>query len=316
MCARYQAAKEDAIPQRKVGTLTPVLLLMILAGAGRSPAQTRLFYSGFERDVSVQNYTITGKDDSAGYDWNTDLGRVDFIRDNAPQSELIQGTAHLRILTEPHPVTGAVDNRILNIYLPVQSAYTEHKLRAQWSLHIDEPEANRLAFATRYLVKVSSTISRHIDKFYNLYEISEDQHADPDLAYGWSVKISERNEALYFDVHCRNRNHISQIFWDEHSTVPIPLDEWFWLEVYMQRHTSDGRFYVAVQPVGGKKQVVCDKTPIRTTSAPGTRLARVTCFKYYMNSIYKDTEMNIFYDDFELWDGMPSKTPVTLTDME
>ncbi len=99
--------------------------------------------------------------------------------------------------------------------------------------------------------------------------------------------------------------------WDEINTnVKVPIGKWFTAELYYKEGDSkNGRYYMAIQPKGGEKQVVFDVTRVTHNSAD-TSPDGVTDFnplKLYTSKGLidfmrsKNKTLQIYWDDFKLW---------------
>lgn len=99
--------------------------------------------------------------------------------------------------------------------------------------------------------------------------------------------------------------------WSEiNQNVKVPIGQWFTLEYYYKEgDAANGRFYMAVQPEGGKKEVIFDVTEF-THNSHDPNPAGVTDFnplKLYTSKKLIDymasngKTLQIYWDDFKLW---------------
>ncbi len=93
-----------------------------------------------------------------------------------------------------------------------------------------------------------------------------------------------------------------QEFWRiENTTVPVPVGEWFKLEVYWKRSTgSDGRVWMAVNG-----QVIGDQ-PGPNVGPNNSPINRIMASQLYSGSVYPIFQ---WVDDLQIWSGFPSAQP-------
>jgi len=99
--------------------------------------------------------------------------------------------------------------------------------------------------------------------------------------------------------------------WDEINTkVKVPIGKWFTAEYYYKEGDSKtGRYYMTIQPDGGKKEVVFDlirvthnsqdKNPDGVTEFNPLKLYTSKGLIDFMRS--KNKTLQIYWDDFKLW---------------
>lgn len=99
--------------------------------------------------------------------------------------------------------------------------------------------------------------------------------------------------------------------WSEiNKDIAVPIGKWFTLEYYYKEgDADDGRFYLTIQPDGGKKQVVFDVNRYTHNSEdPNPRgVSDFNPLKLYTSKKLIDYMSNngktlqIYWDDFKLW---------------
>ncbi|HCY41584.1 MAG TPA: DUF4886 domain-containing protein, partial [Prolixibacteraceae bacterium] len=99
--------------------------------------------------------------------------------------------------------------------------------------------------------------------------------------------------------------------WKEtNQKVKVPIGQWFTLEYYYKEgDANNGKFYMTIQPDGGKKEIIYDLTKI-THNTKDPNPDGVTDFNPiklytskklidYMGS--QNKTLQIYWDDFKLW---------------
>jgi hypothetical protein len=95
------------------------------------------------------------------------------------------------------------------------------------------------------------------------------------------------------------------------KTIPIPLGQWFTLDIYMKRgEGNDGKMVVKLTIDGGQTQVLFDVA--NTTQYPGhpeIQLKSWQPFKLYLNDVYLDwmrangKTISAYYNDFKWFEN-------------
>ena len=105
--------------------------------------------------------------------------------------------------------------------------------------------------------------------------------------------------------------------WDEiNSAVKVPIGKWFTAEYYYKEGDKDnGRYYMTIQPDGGKKEIIFDVTHF-THNSEDQNPDGVTDFnplKLYTSKGLIDfmrsngKTLQIYWDDFKLWKNKRSE---------
>jgi len=92
--------------------------------------------------------------------------------------------------------------------------------------------------------------------------------------------------------------------------VKVPIGQWFTLEYYYKEgDANNGKFFMTIQPDGGKKEIIYDLTKI-THNTKDSNPDGVTDFnpiKLYTSKKLIDymgsqgKTLQIYWDDFKLW---------------
>lgn len=110
-------------------------------------------------------------------------------------------------------------------------------------------------------------------------------------------------------------------FWTESNTsVAVPLESWFTLEVYIKKGTtSTGRLQMWITPDGGSRTEVFDITDLTQDDLEADAYTNDwQIFKMYNSGDLADIAatagepIEIWYDDFEYWDGLPGFSMLTI----
>ena len=69
--------------------------------------------------------------------------------------------------------------------------------------------------------------------------------------------MTEAESDLHFFLTAEDKGH--RVWADRSSPVAVPIGTWFTMEYYLKEGDADtGRFYLAITPEGGTRQVVLD----------------------------------------------------------
>ena len=127
-------------------------------------------------------------------------------------------------------------------------------------------------------------------------------------------KPAKEESDLYFTLSAEDQGQIS-VWKAPQSNVKVPIGRWFTMEYYFKEgDTNTGRFYMAITPEGGTRQVVydihgythnsTDPNPDGLTGYNPMKLYTSKEVISYMKAQGKSLE--IYWDDFKLW---KNKTP-------
>lgn len=295
---------------------------------GQSPEKAELiFQSGFEPGSAIEakgsEADISGKDLSVAppNDWANDF-------DNHPEvgtfSLQYQGGMEsqrfAKIIAEP----GNPQNHVLHFWLNEPNVEGK-KGRIQANIYGGEKGLKEFYQSERIFLtedfKMVSTFPDEIHwltiaEFWNNITWSQQVQNRYRLTLGIG-KPAKGESDLYFIVDgqdCQLFADDSQKYttlWSEmNKQVKVPIGKWFILEYYYKEGDSKtGRFWMAIQTEGGKREVVFDLTRVThnsTDPAPDgvTEFNPIKLYKSkqlidYMWS--KGKTLQIYWDDFKLW---------------
>lgn len=126
-------------------------------------------------------------------------------------------------------------------------------------------------------------------------------------------KEKEVEADLHYNVHAqtfKKPNNFTDV-WNETATnFAIPFDQWMELELYvLEGDENNGRFYMAVTPEGGTKEVLFDIN--NTTQHPKEKcpdgFTHIQPLKWYtshdLTQYMKDEgkSLEVYWDDWQLW---------------
>ncbi|WNR46103.1 carbohydrate-binding protein [Paenibacillus roseipurpureus] len=123
------------------------------------------------------------------------------------------------------------------------------------------------------------------------------------------------NKPLYFHLVGEKMDG-RQIIWNgiPKSSFTVPYDQWMTLEFYYKKgDATTGRFYVAVTPQGGSRQILFDEVnwTYHPSNPSPVGLANFNPLKLYTSELYinhirnNGGVMQLYWDNFELWNGWP-----------
>lgn len=154
-----------------------------------------------------------------------------------------------------------------------------------------------------------------ISEFWNNAGWSEKNGFRLTLGIG---KYTAGNEDLHFILDAQDHNLVdgkwqSPTIWSApHSDVAVPIGKWFTMEYYFKEgDAKNGRFYLAITPDGGKKQVIYDiinfthctfdPNPNGLNDYNPMKLYTSTDVVSFVRS--KGKTLQIYWDDFKLWEN-------------
>ncbi|NJO68273.1 MAG: hypothetical protein HC830_02465 [Bacteroidetes bacterium] len=133
------------------------------------------------------------------------------------------------------------------------------------------------------------------------------------LTVGIGKPTGEKSE-LHFMVDAEDYDYSTkkyiELWHDMNKTIAVPIGKWFTLEYYMKEgNAQSGRFYMAITPEGGKKQVIFDITNFtHNTKDPNPDgITLWNPMKLYTSKKLVDytrgqgKALQIYWDDFSVW---------------
>jgi hypothetical protein len=126
----------------------------------------------------------------------------------------------------------------------------------------------------------------------------------------WNIALHKEKGTgtpLHWEIEGEYMQPKRELFWDhENKTIPVPLGQWFTLDVYMKRGEGEnGRFTVKIKLDGGTEQTIVDV--LDSTIYPGHPELPIYSwqfFKLYLDDVYLDymhangKKVYAFYNDF------------------
>jgi len=294
----------------------------------QSPVQAELvFQSGFEPGSNVANKgsdaDITGKDLSVAVpnDWVEDFDKHPEVGIFSLQYQ--GGTESQRfakIIAEP----GNPQNHVLHFWLNEPNVGGS-KGRIQANIYGGEKGLKEFYQSERiFLHEDFNTVRTFPDEIHwlTIAEFWNNITWSQQVPYGFRITLGIGKPAtgtgdLYFILDgqdCQLFENGSQKYttlWSEtNQKVKVPIEKWFTLEYYYKEgDAQNGRFWMAIQPEGGNKEVIFDLTKV-THNSKDPEPDGVTEFnpmKLYTSKKLIDymksqgKTLQIYWDDFELW---------------
>lgn len=282
-----------------------------------------IFHSGFEGTTSLYSFTaqttkITGIDQqvTAPNNWVTDfapwVGRFDFSFEGGD-------TTMRKVSIVPDPTNSS--NKVLEYWLADANALNFTKGRIQANAADGNGMKEVYQKVRMYLSTDFNTIKTWdqesdwltIFEFWN--NKTWDNAPDPFRVKVTIAKPSASpNTSLNFRVTAQTYNPTNDAFstkWTSTNTsYQVPIAQWVTMEYYFKEgNTLTGRFYLAITPDGGSKQVLFDinncthdptiNNPDGLTDFNPMKIYTSKELMDYMKSQGKI--LRIYWDDFELW---------------
>jgi hypothetical protein len=316
--------------QKKYHSLA--IMLIFLTGCQRTPVsknavtdQNLLFQSGFQNDTVVQrneDADIVGADRTLPdrNDWVKDLDNHPNIGNFNLQYQ--GGDASMRfakIIPEP----GNPANQVLHFWLN-ESNVGGSKGRIQANLYGNNGLKEFRQSVRMFLPADFATVRTYPKKidWLTIAEFWNNITWSQSIPYRFRItlgigKPTEKESDLFFILDAQdcelfpNGSQKYTTLWSEsNEQVKLPIGKWFTMEYYYKEGDSqNGKFYLAITPEGGQKQVVFDLTKLTHNSQDPNpdgvgdfnplKLYTSKDLINYMRS--KNKTLQIFWDDFKLW---------------
>lgn len=305
-----------------------VLLTAWLSTAAHAQAAPQLlFQTGFEGDTRVLPPDMNG-DRKPGFEFEHLAGRdpsrprSDFARDlpNGGRffAEYTGGTPEqrfARVIDDPTKP----GNRVLQFWLgdAYEASENQRKARVQTSLYDMKPGLKEFFHSVRVYLhpdfKVLEDYPQRIT-WLTLAEYWNNEWWVPGEKYGFRITVGMGKpgagaEPLSFIVHAERAGQHE--LWEGHNrALKLPIGQWFTLETYFREgDAANGRFYLALVPDGGQRQVVAD---IRNITHNPSDPAPDGMTGFNPMKLYTSKEvvgwakargkaLQVYWDDFELW---------------
>lgn len=295
-----------------------------------------LFNSGFEPGTKIKNgnNAFNSDDDLIGEDnsvsrpnnWITDLDNSSLVgRFNLQYQGGDTTQRFARIIPEP----GNPSNHVLHFWLN-EANVDGSKGRIQANLYGAEEGLKEFYQSVRvFLPEDFNTVRRFPDKisWLTIVEFWNNITWSQSVPHGFRItlgigKAAGADSDLYFildgqdcELFPDNSQKYTTLWADKSIGVNVPVQKWFTMDYYYKEgNCENGRFWMAVTPEGGEKQVVFDiknfthnsndNNPDGVTDFNPMKLYTSKKLIDYMRS--HGNTLQIYWDDFKLW---KDKTP-------
>lgn len=295
-----------------------------------------IFQSGFEPSSKIKhgNNPFTGDDDIVGRDnsvpapndWMEDLDNSKKVgRFNLQYQGGDTTQRYARIIPEP----GNPSNHVLHFWLN-DANVGGTKGRIQANLYGAEKGMKEFYQSVRILLPDDFNMVRKFPEkitWLTIFEFWNNITWNQTVPHGFRITLGigkpvawENDLCFILDGQdCELFPDGSQKYttlWKEvNQSVKVPIGKWFTIDYYYKEgDAKSGRFWMAIQPEGGEKQVVFDVTNY-THNTGDKNPDGVTDFnplKIYTSKKLIDfmrgngKALQMYWDDFKLWEG---KTP-------
>jgi len=285
-----------------------------------------IFQSGFEPDSKIVpsnlDADISGTDQSLNdhNDWVTDLDNHSNIGNFSLQYQGGDSTMRFaKIIAEP----GKPENHVLHFWLH-DSNVEGKKGRVQGNIYGIEKGMKEFYQSERvFLHNDFNTVRTFPNKisWLTIAEFWNNKTWDPAIPFGFRITLGIGKPVafesdLYFILDGQDYNSGSNTFttiWSEtNNKVKVPIGKWFKLDYYYKEGDSkNGRFYMTIEPEGGKEEIIFDlvkithntkdPSPDGVTDFNPIKLYTSKQLIDYMRS--QEKTLQIYWDDFNLWKG-------------
>lgn len=285
-----------------------------------------IFQSGFETDSKVvskgADADIVGIDRSlkSNNDWVADFDNHPDIGNFNLQYQGGDSTQRFaKIIPEP----GNPSNQVLHFWLD-QPNVGGSKGRIQGNIYGNKGMKEFYQSERIFLTNDFNTVRTFPDKisWLTIAEFWNNITWSQTVPYGFRITLGigkpvATESDLYFILDgqdCQLFANGSQKYttlWSEtNQDVKVPIGKWFTLEYYYKEgNAENGKFYMTIQPEGGKKEVIFDLTVI-THNTKDPNPDGVTDFnpiklytsKQLINYMKNQGKtLQVYWDDFRLW---------------
>jgi hypothetical protein len=287
---------------------------------------TLIFQSGFEPGSKVigkgSDSDIIGVDQTfkSDNDWVTDLDNHPEIGNFNLQYQGGDSTMRFaRIIPEP----GNASNHVLHFWLDKPNVGGS-KGRIQGNLYGNKGMKEFYQSERIFLHDDFKTVRSFPDKisWLTIAEFWNNVTWNQNVPYGFRItlgigKPTPSESDLYFildgqdcELFADNSQKYTTLWKETNEKVKVPIGKWFTLEYYYKEgDANNGKFYMSIQPDGGKKEIIYDLTKI-THNTKDPHPDGVTDFnpiKMYTSKKLIDymgsqgKTLQIYWDDFKLW---------------
>ncbi|MFC4213563.1 hypothetical protein GJU39_12905 [Pedobacter petrophilus] len=292
------------------------------------PAKPELiFQSGFEGTSKVipfkgSDNDIIGKDTKLNgkNDWVADLEKIGGGQFNLQYTGGDSTKRIAQIIPEP----GNIKNKVLMFSINDSWLASEgqQKARVQANIYGIKKGYKEFYQSVRMFIPADFNVLRSFPepiKWLTISEFWNNEWWVSTEKYGFRVTLGigkPKAEESDFNFILNGENAGQKEVWKADNTaIKVPVGKWFTMEYYFKDgDAQNGRFYMAITPQNGKKQVVFDVHNFthNTTDMNSDGLTGYNPMKLYTSKELvafgkaHNTPLRIYWDDFKLW---KNKTP-------
>jgi hypothetical protein len=291
-----------------------------------SNSGTLIFQSGFEPGSKVvakgSDSDIVGTDKTfpSHSDWVNDLDNHPDIGNFNLQYQGGDSTMRfVKIISEP----GNPSNHVLHFWLDKPNVEGS-KGRIQGNLYGNKGMKEFYQSVRIFLPADFNAVRTFPDKitWLTIAEFWNNVTWNQNVPYGFRITLGigkpvATESDLYFildgqdcELFADGSQKYTTLWKETNQNVKVPIGQWFTLEYYYKEgDANNGKFYMTIQPEGGKKEIIYDLTKI-THNTKDPKPDGVTDFNPiklytskklidYMGS--QNKTLQIYWDDFKLW---------------
>jgi hypothetical protein len=295
------------------GIVCGLLLALIVVPLGlfaQSNGPTLLFKSGFEKNTTLGpvtgiapdsiEQTLGGTDLSTGFSWpllvfnpNPGLTGIHLIPYSGATDPLANHFFNAIDGTQAHSGSSSL---LLKL-----DGYPQGSCCAQDTFDINGMSQSITSMYQRIWIKLQPDFQTQVQTYRgNFWRVMWEFKTTSDYRTAAYI-YGDANGNAYWHVHADNLADGGVPPWvtywsvDNH-TIPVPLNQWFLMEVYLKRSTaSDGRFFWAVNG-----QTIADRM------GPNYGANNEAILGMFLQNVYGNYfPMYQWVDDFEIWDAPP-----------
>jgi hypothetical protein len=263
------------------------------------------------------NHKIVGKDSKLKFsDWEADVeNRAKAKKVTVNYTGGDSTKRYAKIVKDPtNP-----KNNVLLFWLnePYLASENQEKARVQVDLYGIEGGYKEFYQSVRVFLHSDFNTLKNYPKKIGWLTISEFWNNEWWVAgekFGFRItlgigKPAGENNDLHFILNAENPGQ-KEVWNGDNPSVKVPIGKWFTMDYYVKEGNNEtGRFYMAITPDGGKKQVVFDvKNYTHMTQDPapngfsGYNPMKLYTSKELVNFMKSQGKtLQVYWDDFKLW---------------
>jgi hypothetical protein len=277
---------------------------------------SRVIHRGNEADITGDDQTFSKPNSWANLDHHADIGNFSLQYQGGDST-----MRYAKIIAEP----GKPGNKVLHFWLNEPNVEGS-KGRIQANLYGNKGMASFYQSVRVFLTNDLETVKKYPKEIHwlTLAEFWNNVTWSQTVPYGFRItlgigKSNGEQDDLHFildaedcELSADGKQKYTKVWVETNQTTPVPIGKWFTMDYYYKEGNGEtGRVYLAIQPDGGKKEIIFnvrnfthsthDPKPDGVTDFNPMKLYTSKDLIGFMRSQGKT--LQIYWDDFKLWKG-------------